>query len=62
MATKVAAIKFKKTAPFKAIRSLSGKLYQKPKNIEFAQIKLGHDNVGMILKYVDGWQKEWLNV
>ena len=62
-ARKAAEIKWKsKPAPFHEIRSLSGRLYLKQNNIEFAQNILGHENVEMTLKYIDGRQKEWLDV
>jgi enterobacteria phage integrase len=62
-ARKAAAIEWKKKpAPFHEIRSLSGRLYLKQKNIEFAQNILGHENIEMTLKYIDGRQKEWLDI
>lgn len=51
-----------KPAPFHEIRSLSGRLYLRQKNIEFAQNILGHETVAMTSKYIDGRQKEWLDV
>lgn len=51
-----------KPAPFHEIRSLSGRLYLKQQNIEFAQNILGHATVEMTSKYIDGRQKEWIDV
>ena len=62
-ARSAAGIKWKnKPAPFHEIRSLSGRLYLKQNNIDFAQNILGHASIKMTSKYLDGRGKEWTDV